>query len=134
MCMKSCEHAVKGKEKLCRQCLGAYGEDLAACALEKMGYTVLDRRWRKRYGEIDLVVRKGEVLVAVEVKARAGAGYGVPFEAVTFQKIRKIRAVFEAWLLAHPHQQYRCLRIDVVGVTVAENASPKVQFLRHAQV
>ena len=62
---------------------GAWGEDLALRYLIQHGYKLLERNYRTRRGEIDLIVRKDDTLVFVEVKLRRGSGYGDPLEAVT---------------------------------------------------
>ena len=61
-----------------RQSLGKRGEDLACAELEKRGYVIVDRRFRTRCGELDIVARDGGVLVFVEVKARSGSNFGTP--------------------------------------------------------
>src|SRR5215207_8078309 len=68
-----------------RQSLGKRGEDLACAELEKRGYVILDRRFRTRCGELDIVARDGTVLVFIEVKARSGSNFGTPFESVTWK-------------------------------------------------
>ncbi|MEC4840811.1 YraN family protein [Mycobacteroides chelonae] len=79
--------------------IGSRGEDLAADYLSKDGFTVLDRNWRCRYGELDIIAADGEVLVFVEVKTRTGRAFGTPAEAVTHTKLRRLR---RHWL------GYRC--------------------------
>ena len=59
-----------------RQSLGKRGEDLACEELERRGYAIVDRRFRTRCGELDIVARDGDVLVFVEVKARSGSSFG----------------------------------------------------------
>ena len=72
--------------------LGVRGEDLACAELERQGMRVLERNWRCRLGEIDIVAAEtGEeavTLVFCEVKCRAGLGFGHPLEAITFAKMR----------------------------------------------
>ena len=63
--------------------LGALGEQIAVRYLTDAGLAVLDRNWRSRRGELDVVARDGDALVFCEVKARRGTGYGVPAAAVT---------------------------------------------------
>ena len=73
-----------------RIALGKTGEDLACAELEKRGYAILARRYRRRGGEIDIVARDGATLVFVEVKARDGRAFGEAAEAVTAFKRRRI--------------------------------------------
>ena len=102
-----------------RQQLGAEGEALAARHYESQGYTVLDRNWRCRDGELDLVVRKGGTLVLCEVKTRTSAAFGTPAEAVTAVKQRKLRLLARTWLASssfHPTE----IRFDVAAVLAGE--------------
>ena len=102
-----------------RHTLGELGEELVARYFEERGAQVLDRNWHCRLGEIDLVVQDREgVLVGVEVKTRRGLGFGEPIEAVTEQKVRRLRRLLGAWREDHPHVLSRDMRLDVVGVLV----------------
>src|SRR4051812_43309107 len=74
------------------------GEDLAAAWYEARGYDVVDRNWRCRGGELDLVVRTGRDLVFCEVKARTSAAFGLPAEAVSPTKQARIRRLAARWL------------------------------------
>ncbi len=81
--------------------LGDRGEELAARHLAERGWTVTHRNFRMGRKEIDLVARRGEVVAFVEVKTRAGRGYGHPLEAVTWKKRREIGQVAQAWIERH---------------------------------
>lgn len=81
-----------------RQHLGRWGEDKAAAWYSQHGWEILDRNWRYGRGEIDLVVRRGPVLVFCEVKTRSSHAMGSPAEAVDVQKQRKLRALASQWL------------------------------------
>ena len=81
-----------------RQSLGKRGEDLACAELEKRGYVIVDRRFRTRCGELDIVARDGGVLVFVEVKARSGGNFGTPFESVTWQKRQRLSQMAASYL------------------------------------
>ena len=98
-----------------RQALGIRGEDLACAELTRRGYEVLDRRFRTRFGELDIVARDNGVLVFVEVRARSDCKFGSPFESVTWQKRRRICAMAEAYLFAKGLAGAAC-RFDVVSV------------------
>lgn len=95
--------------------VGELGERLAAEYLERGGYVILHRNYRFGRNEIDLVARKGRTIVFVEVKTRRGAGYGEPEEAVTAEKIRRIRRVASAYLARRGTGETDC-RFDVVAV------------------
>jgi putative endonuclease len=105
---------------------GQFGEDKAAAWYEANGYRVLDRNWRCREGELDIVAVRGTTVVFCEVKARASAAYGVPAEAVTAAKQRKLRTAAMRWLRASDVRAGE-LRFDVAAVlggklTIIESA------------
>jgi putative endonuclease len=77
---------------------GRRGEALAARELQSRGYVILERRWRCRLGEIDIVARDKEVIVVVEVKARSRSDYGPPIDAVDGKKRRKLEQLARAYL------------------------------------
>jgi putative endonuclease len=112
--------------------LGRWGEDLAAEHLTALGMQVLDRNWRCAEGELDLVARDTDgTVVFVEVKTRAGVGFGAPAEAVGRVKQRKLRALASRWLAAHPTGAAG-LRFDVVGIVSSRGEPPLVTHLRGA--
>ena len=98
-----------------RRELGAAGEALAAAWYEANGYIVLDRNWRVREGELDLVVRKQRTIVFCEVKTRTSAGFGHPQEAVTHAKRDRIRRLAAIWLQDAPIRP-RQIRFDVAAI------------------
>jgi putative endonuclease len=98
--------------------VGAWGEALAAAYLQSRGYAILARRWRLPGGELDLVARRDEALVFVEVKTR-GARCGVPAEDwVGRRQQLRLRRAARAWLAAVGPDGCRDLRFDVIGVTL----------------
>lgn len=97
--------------------LGRWGEHHAARFLERRGWRVLCRNYRFGRREVDLVVRRGELLVFVEVKTRAGEGFGDPTEAITWRKRREIEAV-AAHFLATRGMTEMAVRFDAVAVTL----------------
>ncbi|WP_369141237.1 YraN family protein [Modestobacter versicolor] len=114
-----------------RAALGAFGERVAVRALADAGLLVLDRNWRCRDGELDLVARDGDALVFCEVKTRTGTGFGHAVEAVTPAKRRRLRLLARSWLAAHDHHAPD-LRFDVVGVHVPRSGPVRVTHLRNA--
>jgi putative endonuclease len=114
-----------------RAALGAYGERVAVRVLTDQGLQVLDRNWRCRTGELDVVARDGAALVFCEVKTRTGHGFGHPVEAVTPGKRRRLRQLARAWLDAHDHHAPD-LRFDVIGVLVPPSGPARVTHLRNA--
>ncbi|MGY1857381.1 YraN family protein [Modestobacter sp. SYSU DS0290] len=114
-----------------RAALGAYGERVAVRLLTDAGMQVLDRNWRCRHGELDVVARDGDAIVFCEVKTRRGTGFGHAVEAVTVDKRRRLRQLARAWLAAHDHHAPD-LRFDVVGVHVPVRGPVRVAHLRNA--
>ena len=114
-----------------RQSLGEAGELAAEDVLRRAGMRILERRFRRRGGEIDLVAEDGETLVVVEVKTRAGAGYGTPAEGVTATKRRRLARTALAWLQRHDALERSC-RFDVVELEVAGKARFRARHLSDA--
>lgn len=102
-----------------RRALGADGEARAAAWYEARGYEVVCRNWRCRDGELDLVVRKGSELVFVEVKTRTTDRFGLPAEAVTPAKQRRLRGLAGRYL-ADTGTRSPGLRFDVVAILGGE--------------
>jgi putative endonuclease len=111
--------------------LGIHGERIAAAYFTDAGLRLLDRNWRCREGELDIVAREGDALVFCEVKTRRAVGYGHPVEAVTPAKQRRLRILAQRWLAAHDEHAPE-LRFDVVGVLVRPSRPALVTHLRAA--
>lgn len=101
-----------------RRALGERGEDIACHYLEEHGYTVIDRNFRTGRGEIDIVARRGEVTVFVEVKSRKSADLGDPLESVTPAKANRIRKVAAEYLSREGVRGE--VRFDVIGVMISD--------------
>lgn len=101
--------------------IGTRGEDLAADYLRGDGFTILDRNWRCRHGEIDIIAARDELLVFVEVKTRTGHGFGTPAESVTYAKLRRLRRLAGIWL-ATQRGSWSAVRIDVIEVRLGRTA------------
>ncbi len=111
----------RGGRGLSNRETGQRGEALALRYLERRGYEVLERNYRTRYGEIDLVVRRGTTLVFVEVKSRRGTAFGEPLEAVTPRKQEQVRLMAEQYLAERDPQfvdGFEEMRFDALGVLV----------------
>ncbi len=98
--------------------------------LRQKGYALVERNYRTRHGEIDLVMRHGDTLVFVEVKLRRGLGFGDPLEAVTPRKRSAIRSLAEQYLLDR-EPSFETLRFDAVGVLLTEG-TPRVRHVEDA--
>ncbi|MDI7864580.1 YraN family protein [Rhizobiaceae bacterium n13] len=93
---------------------GRVSEYLAALCLLVKGYRIVALRYRTRLGEIDIIVRKGDLIVFVEVKARREEGQAV--DAVGFAAQRRIRAASDQWLARQPDAHLLSQRYDIVAV------------------
>lgn len=96
---------------------GHIGEEAASKFLTSLGYKIIERNYRKHYGEIDIIAMDGSVLVFVEVKTRKGDLYGLPEESITPWKIRHLIRSVKFYQLTHKHIT-EDIRIDVVSVSL----------------
>jgi putative endonuclease len=105
-----------------RRARGRLGEEAATDAYLRRGYRVVARNWRCRLGEIDLVVERRGVLVFCEVKSRRSGPYGGGYEAVTWRKRAKLRALAEAFLQETGFRP-GTVRFDVASVSADRGRS-----------
>jgi putative endonuclease len=98
-----------------RQRLGTAGESIACGALESLGYRIIERNYRTRFGEIDIVAEDGGAIVFVEVKTKTDGSYGDPAEAVTPQKQRQLVSMGEFYATYCCPPNTPC-RFDVVAI------------------
>jgi len=142
--------------------VGKFGEQLAAQTLERQGYVILDRNWRgatgkarasgerRNRGELDIVALDGDTLVGIEVKTRTGIAYGHPSEAITEQKLLRMRRLLGQWLTENHANQPKLkwglteIRLDAVAVVLPTsnqasgdkppNRTPEAKALKHPEV
>jgi putative endonuclease len=112
-----------------RLALGAYGERLAARHLVEQGMVLLDRNWRCELGELDLVLRDGDVLVICEVKTRTSDACGTPHEAVTPVKLARLRRLAARWVVEHDVHPAD-VRIDLVAVVRPRRGPSQIDHVR----
>jgi len=115
-----------------RRALGQLGEDLAAEHLQALGYVILERNYRCRSGEIDIIARDGGRLAFVEVRARRGTAFGTPEESVTPTKQARLATVARHYL-----QENGCTDadwgIDVVAVEfTSRGVLQRIECIRNA--
>jgi len=110
--------------------IGAQGEQLAVEHLTGLGLTILDRNWRCRYGELDVVAadEAARMVVFVEVKTRTGDGFGGAAAAVTPAKVRRLRRLAGLWL-AQSRGGWAAVRIDVVAIRMGHSRTPQLTHL-----
>lgn len=111
-----------------KDALGRYGEELAARFLMTRGWKILDRNWRSSAGELDIVATRDQVLVICEVKTRRSMRFGSPLEAVTPQKLQRLRRLAGMWIAEHS-EHAGSIRIDVISVLVDDAGLTRVQHV-----
>jgi putative endonuclease len=114
------------------QLLGARAEQIALEYLQGRGLTILERNYRRRLGEIDLVALDQGVLVIAEVRTRSTAAFGGA--AASIGRVKQRRIIRAAAQLLQQHRDYASLpvRFDVLIVNGAKSTTPQVDWLRHA--
>ena len=113
-----------------RQKFGKFGEDLAVRYLKKIGYQVICRNYRTRFGEIDIIAKDADTVVFVEVKSRRTASYGHPKHSVTYAKQEKISKTALYYLKINDQTSCRA-RFDVVTITAAQRET-NVEIIKNA--
>ena len=119
-----------GSEK---KLLGRWGEAMVAEDLRKRGWTVLAAGWQCRFGELDLVAEKGDILAFVEVKLRKNDGFAAPREFVDSRKQERLRTTAALYLSQNPTS--RQPRFDVAEVLAPkgmETAHPRINYIENA--
>ena len=113
-----------------KDAVGRYGEDVAARYLSAAGLVIVERNWRCRAGEVDIIATDGPVLVFCEVKTRSSLTFGSPAEAITPAKAARIRRLALQWLAANRDGSssfWPELRFDVVSVLRQREHPPLVE-------
>ncbi|MDO5499601.1 MAG: YraN family protein [Propionibacteriaceae bacterium] len=116
-----------------KQRAGARGEQWAEEVLTEAGMVIIDRNWRCRAGEIDLVaiddVEGMSTLVFCEVRYRTGTGFGTPLESITPEKVRRLRQAAAQWLAAH-RVRARQIRLDAIGLLELPGRPLQIDHIR----
>jgi putative endonuclease len=113
-----------------RHAVGKAGEEAAVQYLRQHGYRILERNYRCRFGEIDLIARDGSILAFVEVKTRRSQKYGPAAAAVTLQKQRHLIKASQAYLIQRKKADELC-RFDVVTVEL-DAQQPHIELIKDA--
>lgn len=103
---------------------GKIGEDIAGRYLASNGYNILQRNYRTKYGEIDIIAKEGDYIVFIEVKTRRSQNFGYPREAVDKYKQSRIRNIASLYMAAKKLRDKK-VRFDVVEVVLNENNNIK---------
>ncbi len=119
-----------------RKRTGAAGEEAAAAHLREAGYDIVDRNWRCRFGEVDLIAAKDGAVVFVEVRARSAttlSRFGAPLESITPKKQLTIRRCAQAYLQQRQSNPPAAVRFDCIGIVLdADGRSVSIQHIEHA--
>ncbi len=118
------------KEKMVdrRKKLGTRGEKIATSYLRKQGYRIIERNYRSRLGEIDIVAREDENVVFVEVKTRRSTEFGRPEEAISYDKRRRLSKLALSYLTYRRIEDTNC-RFDVVSILMDKKKVRKVKYI-----
>ncbi|NMM65675.1 YraN family protein [Clostridium sp. P21] len=112
--------------------IGFLGEDIADNYLRQIGYTILDRNFSCRIGEIDIIGRDGNHICFIEVKTRYGSLYGNPCEAVTYSKQQKIFKTAEIYIMKKKLFKFN-FRFDVIEIIFNNsNSIPSIRLIKDA--
>lgn len=109
---------------------GRAAEDAAVLHLQQEGWTIVERNWSCRSGELDVIAEKGELLLFVEVRSRSGSGYGLPAESIDARKIQKVRRTAEVYLHRFGFSD-RLVRFDAIAVMLGRHL--EIRSLEHFQ-
>lgn len=110
--------------------IGNYGEDIASKFLEKNKYKIIERNYRCKYGEIDIITKDKNILAFVEVKSRTNQHYGLPAEAVNYYKQKKIINTAKYYVLSQKIKNTFC-RFDIVEVFLSDDDN-NVRLIKNA--
>lgn len=107
------------------------GENAACEYLKGIGYQILERNFRKGYGEVDIIAREKDVLIFVEVKTRTTFSYGTPFDSIASEKIRQIVKAAKYYKYILHNELPDDLRIDAVGVIVKGGKVTSIEHIKN---
>lgn len=111
--------------------LGQWGEDAAVDFLIRIGFTILERNWRFKHREIDIIAREGDDLIFIEVKTRRSVQYGFPEESITAKQRKAVMGAASVYMRRCSF--YRDIRFDVIAIQVKEG-EPDIVHIRDAFV
>ncbi|MGM1019981.1 MAG: YraN family protein [Bacillota bacterium] len=109
-----------GKDQ--RKAKGALGEQAAASFLENLGYRIIERNWRCRSGEMDLIAAQHDILVFIEVRSRSSSNYGTPAESITARKITQVRQTAAVYLHMNGIEDVP-IRFDMISVRLIDETA-----------
>ena len=114
-----------------KQITGNKGEDIAVDFLLNNKFDVIERNYRYGHGEIDIICKKNDILIFVEVKTRKNLEFGPPEYAITKTKQKQIRLIAQAYLAEKELTDIDC-RIDVIAILIKRNLPPEINHIENA--
>jgi len=112
-----------------RKKLGNRGEKIATNFLKKQGYRIIEKNYHSRLGEIDIVAKEGKYIVFAEVKTRCSTDFGLPEEALSYDKRRRLSKLALGYLTHRRIKDTNC-RFDVVSILMDNNRANKVNHIK----
>ena len=106
------------------------GEDLASEYIKNHGYKILERNFRKGYGEIDIIAIEGQILCFIEVKTRTSNQFGSPLEAINYWKLKTLTKTAQYYKMLHKNTP-ESLRIDAISVELSQNGDHKIEITKN---
>ena len=111
--------------------LARLGEDEACSFLRKNLCKILERNYRTRAGEIDIVARLGKIVIFAEVKTRSATDYAQPWEAVGYRKRQKLKTTAKMYVQQHASRECE-FRFDVISITFDDGLRPQIEWMQNA--
>lgn len=108
--------------------LGKEGEDIACNFLKNKGYKIIEKNFRSKFGEIDIIAKDGNTLVFIEVKSKEGIKFGSPQEAVNRKKLEKIKKCIN-YFLHIKHLENSSIRLEVVAIQTDNYQVKKIELI-----
>ncbi|TAH07643.1 MAG: YraN family protein [Sphingobacteriia bacterium] len=109
------------------QQIGKIGEDIAASYLNTLEFTILERNWRHKHYEIDIIAYKHNLLHIIEVKTRNSLDYGYPEESIDKSKMQFLKNAASAYQFKHP--QWKYLQFDIISITLDHDLIKEIFFI-----
>jgi putative endonuclease len=119
-------------ERTYRQRVGEAAENIAVGFLGSQGLEILKRNFRRRFGELDIIARRGDVLIVAEVRTRASNRYGGAAASVDIRKQRRLIRTASQFLQQHRNLAHLRVRFDVITVSDIDNKNPRIDWIQHA--
>lgn len=115
-----------------RQKAGQQAEEFAAQYLEQsLGWTILERNWRCRKGELDLIAWDGSGLIIIEVRSRSQTYYGEPIEAIDERKLKQLQRVIPCYLWSRPGWESELIRVDAIALFLQNDMVQSLVHIRN---